>query len=451
MVTPKRKPRTGLITQDDSSSPTDDILTAIPSDDAVMMADTTHNPTHLAAAAHIGGSPSEEPPPVPSTLESQPTTDDILLLSPARENEWPHGLLAPYEPSSPKETAFSACVAPNVGFFPQATIPLERALLGIGPTQRKAILDGQDSTILLVVFNGGRTLFSGTEDKVGSVIRTKLEEMTNSRDFEIYRPISVWDDKPGPNDDMGHLQIPPHAKDDKYAPPYTYIATNLPFPLRQFLIETQTIGFAHSDRTYAFHALPVDDTVCSWVVGIYNSSIPANSNAPTKIRKAMVLHLASDNTFRQKIGQARPRNTSLDNLVIEILGTLSVRLIPGYAKGQEGYLVCIAPFTEDPVVFDNVKSHIRVKTFVHGLFQVTPWTNPATKGGEMVVCVICKLDTHHTHSCPFRSMKDWWGPSSHISKEPQSGAYIVRGSSSGGPSRRGGRPYGRGGRHVRGG
>ena len=49
-------------------------------------------------------------------------------------------------------------------------------------------------------------LFSGVEDKIGSVIRAKLEEMTNSQDFEIYRPISVLDDRPGPNDDMGHLQ-----------------------------------------------------------------------------------------------------------------------------------------------------------------------------------------------------------------------------------------------------
>ena len=450
MVTPKRKPRTGLTTQDNSNSPTNDILTAIPSDDSVMMAETSPSPAHHTSAAHVSDSPSEGPPPLPSMLESQPTIDDILSLPPAQENEWPHGLLAPYEPSSPKEIAFGAHVAPNGGFFPQATIPLERALLGIGPTQQKAILDGQDSTILLIVFNGGRTLFSGTEDKIGSVIRAKLEEMTDSRDFEIYQPISVLDDKPGPDDDMGHLRIPP-SKDDKYAPPYTFIATNLPYPLRQFLIEIQTIGFAHSDRTYGFHALPVDDTVRSWVVGIYSSTVPANSNASTSIRKAIVLHLASDNAFRQKIGQARLTSTSLDKLVVEILGTLSVRPIPGYAKGKEGYLVCVAPFTNDPVVFDNVKSHIQAKTFVHGLFQVTPWTNPAARGGEMVVCVICKLDTHHTHSCPFHNMKDWWGPSSHISNDPQSGSQTMRGSSSGGPSRRGSKPYGRGGQYMRGG
>jgi len=135
MVTPKRKPRTGLTTQDNSNSPTNDILTAIPSDDTVMMAETSPSPAHHTSAAHVSDSPSEGPPPLPSTLESQPTIDDILSLPPAKENEWPHGLLAPYEPSSPKEVAFGAHVAPNGGFFPQATIPLERALLGIGPTQ----------------------------------------------------------------------------------------------------------------------------------------------------------------------------------------------------------------------------------------------------------------------------------------------------------------------------
>ena len=173
-------------------------------------------------------------------------------------------------------------------------------------------------------------------------------------------------------------------KDDKYAPSYTYIATNLLFSLRQFLIEIQTIGFAHSDCTYGFHALPVDSAVRSWVIRIYSSMVPANSNASTSIRKAMVLYLASDNAFHQKVGQACLTKTSLDKLVVEILGTLSVHPIPGYTKGKEGYLVCVTPFTDDPVVFDNVKSHIRVKTFVHGLFQVSPWANPATRGGEIV-------------------------------------------------------------------
>ena len=135
MVTPKHKPRTGLTIQDDDNSPTDDILTAIPSDDTVMMANTPPNPARHATTTHAGDNPSEGPPSLPSTRESQPTIDDILSLSSAWENEWPHGLLAPYEPTSPKEIAFSAHVAPNGGFFPQATIPLERALLGIGPTQ----------------------------------------------------------------------------------------------------------------------------------------------------------------------------------------------------------------------------------------------------------------------------------------------------------------------------
>ena len=135
MVTPKRKPRMGLTTQDDKICPTDDTLTAIPSDDTVMTANTSPSPAHHVSAAHVGDNSSGGPPPLPSMLESQPTIDDILLLSPAWENEWPHGLLVPYELTSPKEIAFSAHVAPNGGFFPQATIPLEQALLGIGPTQ----------------------------------------------------------------------------------------------------------------------------------------------------------------------------------------------------------------------------------------------------------------------------------------------------------------------------
>jgi hypothetical protein len=392
---------------------------------------TTNN--HISSETTEDGSP---PLIAPNTREDVLLIEDLTALSPTRENEWPHGLLPPYEPSGPRETAFSTHVAPNGGSFPRATIPLDRALLGIGPTQRKAILDEQESTLLLVIFNGGRVLFSGIEDKVGLAIRAKLEEMAKSCDFEVYHPISVLDDIPGPGDDMGHLRLHPLSKDNKYAPPYTYIVTNLPTHLRHFLTEVQTIGFAHLGHPFGFHALPVDDTIRSWVVGIYNSMVPANGNALKLIRKAIILSLASDNVFRQKIGQARRTNISLDKLTSEVLSSLSVRSIPGYLKGLEGYLVCISPFTDDPAIFDNVKSYVRTKTFVQGLFRVTPCLNPSFRGGDMVICATCKLDTHHTHSCPFHNMKDWWGPSSTISKEqPPPGTQTMRGSSSGRPNR----------------
>ena len=366
-MTLKCKPASGQRPQADDNSPTDNNnpTTAIPSDDAIMGEETTPCPSPRITSNRTRSEAAEDlPPPPPPTMfnarKGALSIDDISALPATREHEWPHGLLAPYEPDSPRETAFSTHVAPNGGFFPRATISLDRALLGIGPTQRKAVLDEQDSTLLLIIFNGGRSLFSGSEDKVGLAIRAKLEEMTESRDFEIYRPISVLDDKPNPNDDMGHLRV--HiSKDDKYAPPYTYIVTNLPYPLRLFLTEVQTIGFSHSGHAYGFHALPVDDSVCSWVVGIYNFTISANANVLNLIRKAIIQNLASDNTFRQKVGQACLTNISLDKLTLEVLSSLSVCLIPGYLKGHEGYLVCIAPFTNDPAAFDDVKSYIQMK------------------------------------------------------------------------------------------
>ena len=197
-MTPKRKPASGQRPQADDDSPTDNInpATAIPSDDAIMGEETTPCPPPRITSNRTRGEAAEDlPPPPPPTMfnarKDALSIDDIFTLPAAQENEWLHGLLAPYEPDSPQETAFSTHVALNGGFFPQATISLDRALLGIGPTQRKAILDEQDSTLLLIIFNSGRSLFSGSEDKVSLAIRAKLDTAV-ARIFCISRK---WDAK----------------------------------------------------------------------------------------------------------------------------------------------------------------------------------------------------------------------------------------------------------------
>lgn len=279
----------------------------------------------------------------------------------------------------------SAKSSPNNGYFLKTVITLNRALEDISDDQREEIETNPNDYLIIIPLGGGHQMFKQLE-----LVRISLRD--------TLRHILSVNLVVGETRDIASKNIC-----GRYRPPISFFVDGLSAAHRSFLTRFQTFGI---NTTLAFHVIPVNSSVQSWVVGIFKSGIPESSRGLERIRQAIMDSLFTDSKFRPLIAPARPGSKAMDIFAAEVLNTIMIRSVPGYQEPT--YVVYLAPFGPSKEPFENAKQYIRAKAF-----QTPPYIiEPIGMGppAALVVCTFCKMDQHHTSACLFASIEDWWGP-----------------------------------------
>ena len=286
-------------------------------------------------------------------------------------------------------------ICSSKGHLPSVVLPIQRTLEGISTEQIDGVMASPDDFLVLVFFLGGWNDFNAHKD-ILLTTQAKLREIF--QDNEITLLASV------------------HSKNTpsiplKFSPPISHFITGLKPYVRTFLLAYKTIGISD---TITFHTLFLEDNAISWIVGIYKTPILDEGTAPALIRNAITKTTFDDMSFHRIIAPTRPSNTYMDAYTAGVLNTIMVCSLSSYEDDIQGkaYIISLASFTNVTPMFEKAKKHIWMKAFWHGPFKIIPAgsSTQSLKLGELVTCGLCKMDTHHSFTCPFNMLEGWWGP-----------------------------------------
>lgn len=165
-------------------------------------------------------------------------------------------------------------------------------------------------------------------------------------------------------------------------------------------------------RDLAFHAIPIDKTVQSHVIGLFTCNV---SDGDSTIADAFRWGFAeavitdADTSLRQIIARAtQPGATeSAETRVFKVVRSMYVTYIPSEKATGPMWAVYMAPCTTDHAMWDQLRGILRSRIYTDDVYSFTPIGYKAGQILPAPICHLCKLGDHLSHVCRF---KRTWGP-----------------------------------------
>jgi hypothetical protein len=330
----------------------------------------------------------------------------MMALIPHGRADNPHRGRQPSQETPPTLANGRPPFQRNAGNYALPVFTIQRVLENVDPTVAAVVLAAHQEFLAFPIFNGGQRCMTVYKTLINDVARA-LSVFAGPDDMVITRPQPLV------------VQTGEWSK--KYMAPFCLFAQFLDPLVRAQVLAQGTYAI---NRDLAFHAVPIDPSFISWVLGLWK---PVASTASVitlikRIRFALITLMVNNPAIVRCVGQITQGILvgSAAERTLAIAKSADAQFIPH--PTDPIIVVYLQPPTTDEAAFEDLKALIRPRTLSYQMSSFTPQSAVAPPE-----CVICKLDTHLAYVCPFAHgdqspgapPHEWWGPPDQISKLPK--------------------------------
>ncbi|KAJ7897581.1 hypothetical protein B0H14DRAFT_2557582 [Mycena olivaceomarginata] len=207
---------------------------------------------------------------------------------------------------------------------------------------------------------------------------------------------------------VGGIAIYPPSADDTNKANFRWQSPLPPAEVRDSVARHELIA-CNEDLTV--HVSKVDMGHQSWCLGQFrcNSIAPLSAAVP---RGAVAVHVFEQGPLRTAIAHATQNEPgAADKRVFDFAEMLRATYLE--SPTEPIWVIHGCPFTKDHATWERFCDHFRNTKFASGLVEFTPIGSPNRAASDnirrLALCYICKLEDHHSDTCPYRSLTDFVG------------------------------------------
>ncbi|KAJ7711279.1 hypothetical protein B0H16DRAFT_1480463 [Mycena metata] len=340
-----------------------------------------------------------------------PTDEEWMKMLAWGRNDNPHRGYVPAQDAPPLLADGTPLFQRNAGQFNRAVFTTAHVFENIDDEFTNAILPAREKYLALVMFNRGQRAVIVSKNAIPDLVR-RLSTIVDPAKIHILRP-------------QPKVVQTGNWNAEKYmAPGIFFMRSDDPAVIAQVAAH-QTLAM---HRDLAVHAVRIDPSVVSWVMGLWRP-VSCTISPLVLLQHARV-------AFGKKFITNAPTVTALGQATQGTLtGTAAERALR-VAKSVDAQwvvhatdpliIIYMQPPTTDQAAWEHIKVTMRGAILAHETFAFTPLSDDPHIPPH---CVICKYDTHIAYLCPFTkgeydadaapgdvAAHEWWGPPDQISK-----------------------------------
>ncbi|KAF8228995.1 hypothetical protein L208DRAFT_1288755 [Tricholoma matsutake] len=298
------------------------------------------------------------------------------------------------EPTTPQASSlpFTSTI------FPRTVIPYHAITGNINSKTTTAIESNPDAFLAIIPYSGGKQLLE--------------ENPTITKDIEHFIRSLGYQNSETTRVTAPRAKYPPT---DDFGKPHTLLLTNAPRELITYLLYQQTFAFKTSkeggQKKIAFHALPFDKSMQSWIITNISGSYVANNHyARMNALATIKTVLSHDPDFRNTVDRCYAQISSpldLDGRVEDALSSFHLTTITLSQQGADDREVWQLMAR---LISSNNNNHNKWTQSIRNAFYLVDHIFPLNTFRIIRQCDFCKNETHPQYMCPFPLVEGWKGP-----------------------------------------
>ncbi|KAJ6456271.1 hypothetical protein C8R47DRAFT_189192 [Mycena vitilis] len=349
------------------------------------------------------------PPPEDVSMEDPetrpfafPTEDEFKALPVLHRDQCPHKNAPAVADEGPSDLLNASLFQINTGEFPAPVIPFHIATAGLSAATCAALAKDPSRYVLLVMFLGGHYFFKQYKSVATDIQKVLSGVAPKGITLSVPAPDSLVEDR------------------DKYKGPIAVVARCTNAEIRDAVVRHSTYP---SSTSLAFHALPVNLLLMSWVIGHFNCNVAGDDAEIADAFRWLVaeaLMVGEDASLRQLVVRAtQPGATETASNVRVYNVARTVFAVHVAHEKNPFWVLYMKPCSPgDQQMWGTVQSAVRNRVYSDGFHTFTPL---GYKPGKIVPhpsCHMCKLDCHLAYVCKFsKAYWAWSGPPDVITAE----------------------------------
>ncbi|KAJ7217238.1 hypothetical protein GGX14DRAFT_391048 [Mycena pura] len=319
---------------------------------------------------------AQPPPTVPL-----PSHFEFMTRIAVGRDDNPHFGIQRARPAPPLLPDGAAPYQRNPGTWPEVVVPLDRLLEGIKKSMADSIVTSRSVILLILPFLSGQRFFN-VHPNAATEAHRALSSVVNPDEVVLARPQPEV--------------VQTGGWSEKYRAPFPIVARFANVEARSRVLARGPTFVVN--KTLAFHALPVDPSIQTWVLGLWK---PMGTTASPAVLTqeccaAAFIEVATNPDIVHHIAQTTQGvlTGTAEDRALSVARTIDGLYHP---HPTDPIIVLFArPYTTDNIALEGFRALIRPLALTYEMTSFTPASPHAHPE-----CVVCKLDTHPAYLCPF--------------------------------------------------